>query len=204
VPVDEDIDKTFANILRSILRQDPDILLVGEIRDLETAQIAIQASLTGHLVFSTLHTNDAPTAITRLIDMGLEPFLLAATLETIVAQRLVRTICLKCKAPYQPSDEELATLGIRARDAANQRFYYGKGCEHCKNTGYRGRTALFEILDINDAIRELLLNKSSAAAIRNAAQKAGMRGLRDAGIQKIFAGNTTIEEVVRETLAFEE
>ncbi len=204
VPVDEEVGRSFANCLRAILRQDPDIVLVGEARDKETAQIAIQASLTGHLVFTTLHTNDAPTAVSRLIDMGVEPFLLAATLETVCAQRLVRTICSKCKLPYEPSEEELMQLGIKTRDVANQRFYYGKGCDHCKNTGYKGRTALFELMDVNDPIREMILNKASASAIRLAAQRAGMRTLRDAGIQKVFAGLTTIEEVVRETLAVED
>ncbi|MDW8373248.1 MAG: ATPase, T2SS/T4P/T4SS family [Planctomycetota bacterium] len=204
VPVDEEVGRTFANCLRAILRQDPDIVLVGEARDKETAQIAIQASLTGHLVFTTLHTNDAPTAVTRLIDMGVEPFLIAATLETVCAQRLVRTICIKCKAPYEPSDEELMQLGLKRRDVQGQRFYYGKGCDHCKGTGYKGRTAIFELMDINDAIRELILAKASATQLRLAAQRAGMRPLRDAGIQKIFAGLTTIEEVVRETLAIEE
>jgi len=204
VPIDDEIGKTFAHCLRSILRQDPDIILVGEVRDRDTAQIAIQASLTGHLVFTTLHTNDAPTAITRLIDMGIEPFLLAATIETILAQRLVRTVCLKCKTPYQPSEEELMNLGIRSRDVSSQRFYYGKGCETCKNTGYKGRTALFEMLQINDTVRDLVLNKASANQIRSTAQRQGMRTLRDSGIQKIFAGLTTIEEVVRETLAVED
>ena len=204
VPVDEEVGRSFAQCLRAILRQDPDIVLVGEARDKETAQIAIQASLTGHLVFTTLHTNDAPTAISRLIDMGVEPFLLAATLETVCAQRLVRTICTKCKTPYEPSEDELMQLGIKSRDVAQQRFYYGKGCENCKNTGYKGRTALFELMDVNDGIRELVLNKASAASIRIAAQRSGMRTLRDAGIQKIFAGLTTIEEVTRETLAADE
>ncbi len=204
VPVDESVGRSFANCLRAILRQDPDIVLVGEARDKETAQIAIQASLTGHLVFTTLHTNDAPTAVSRLIDMGIEPFLLSATLETVCAQRLVRTICVKCKTPYEPSEEELISLGIKTRDIAHQRFYYGKGCEACKNTGYKGRTALFELMDINDNLREMIINKASASALRGAAQKAGMRTLRDAGIQKVFAGLTTIEEVVRETLAVED
>jgi len=204
VPVDEEVGRSFANCLRAILRQDPDIVLVGEARDKETAQIAVQASLTGHLVFTTLHTNDAPTAITRLIDMGVEPFLLAATLETVCAQRLVRTICVKCKAPYEPSDEELLQLNLKKRDVAQQRFYYGKGCDHCKGTGYKGRTALFELMDINDSLRELILGKASATQLRLAAQRAGMRPLRDSGIQKVFAGLTTIEEVVRETLAVEE
>jgi type IV pilus assembly protein PilB len=204
VPVDDEVGRSFAKCLRAILRQDPDILLVGEVRDQETAKIAIEASLTGHLVFTTLHTNDAPTAITRLLDMGLEPFLLSATLETIIAQRLVRTICTKCKAPYQPSEDELLSLGIKLSEAASQRFFYGKGCDNCKNTGYRGRTAIHEMLDINDTVRELMLNRASAAQIRIAAQRAGMRTLRDAGIQKIYSGITTIEEVLRETLAAED
>jgi len=204
VPVDEEVGRSFAACLRAILRQDPDIVLVGEARDKETAQIAIQASLTGHLVFTTLHTNDAPTAVSRLIDMGIEPFLLAATLETICAQRLVRTICIKCKAPYQPNEEELLSLGIKARDVQNQRFYYGKGCEICKNTGYKGRTALFEMMDVNDTIREMIIGKASATQIRTAAQRSGMRTLRDAGVQKVFSGLTTIEEVLRETMAIEE
>ena len=204
VPVDENVGRSFAACLRAILRQDPDIVLVGEARDKETAQIAIQASLTGHLVFTTLHTNDAPTAVSRLIDMGCEPFLLAATLETICAQRLVRTICTKCKTSYEPNEEELMQLNIKVRDVSNQRFYYGKGCDNCKNTGYKGRTALFEMLDINDTLRELILNKASATELRMAAQRGGMRTLRDAGIQKIFAGLTTIEEVVRETLAVDD
>ncbi len=204
VPVDEEVGRSFSQCLRAILRQDPDIVLVGEARDKETAQIAIQASLTGHLVFTTLHTNDAPTAVTRLIDMGIEPFLLSATLETVCAQRLVRTICIKCKAPYQPSEEELMQLGIKSRDVQNQRFFYGKGCDNCKNTGYRGRTALFEMMDVNDTIREMIINKASATQMRLAAQRSGMRTLRDAGIQKIFAGLSTIEEVVKETLALED
>ena len=204
VPVDESVGRSFAHCLRAILRQDPDIVLVGEARDKETAQIAVQASLTGHLVFTTLHTNDAPTAVTRLIDMGVEPFLLAATLETVCAQRLVRTICVKCKAPYEPSDDELLQLSLKRSDVQGQRFYYGKGCDHCKGTGYKGRTALFELMDINDTLRELILSKASATQLRLAAQRSGMRPLRDSGVQKVFAGLTTIEEVVRETLAVEE
>ncbi len=204
VQIDDEIGKNFGACLRSILRQDPDVLLVGEVRDAETAQIAIQASLTGHLVFTTLHTNDAPAAVSRLIDMGIEPFLLAATLETILAQRLVRTICVKCKVPYTPSEEEIMSLGLKGRDISNQRFYYGKGCEHCKTTGYKGRTAIFELLTIDESVREMILAKSSASQIRTVAQRAGMKTLRDAGIQKIFGGVTTIEEVVKETMAAEE
>ncbi len=204
VPVDDEVGRSFANCLRAILRQDPDIVLVGEVRDKETATIAIQASLTGHLVFTTLHTNDAPTAVTRLIDMGVEPFLLSATVECVCAQRLVRTICTKCKSPYEPSEEELLLLNINPRDAKGQRFYYGKGCDNCKGTGYRGRTALFELMDINDSIRQLIIEKASAGVVRVAAQRAGMRTLRESGVLKVFAGLTTIEEVARETLAGEE
>ena len=200
VPIEEEIGKTFSNCLRSILRQDPDKILVGEIRDLETGKIAIEAALTGHIVFSTLHTNDAPTAVTRLIDMGVEPFLIAATLESIIAQRLVRTICSKCKTPYEPSEEELAMLNLTEDKIAGQNFYYGKGCEQCNDTGYKGRSALFEILDVNEKVRELILQKASAGQVRAEAQRMGMHTLRDSGIQKIFLGLTTIEEVVRETL----
>jgi len=204
VPIDDEIGKTFAKCLRSILRQDPDKILVGEVRDIDTAKIAIEASLTGHIVFTTLHTNDAPTAITRLIDMGLEPFLIAATLDTILAQRLVRTICVECKAAYQPSDEEMMMLGIKPEEARNQRFYYGKGCDRCKGTGYKGRTAVFEMLTITDDVRDMILNKSSSGHIRATAMRSGMTNLRDAGVQKIFAGLTTIEEVVRETIAMDD
>jgi type IV pilus assembly protein PilB len=204
VPIDDEIGKTFSKCLRSILRQDPDKILVGEVRDIDTAKIAIEASLTGHIVFTTLHTNDAPTAITRLIDMGLEPFLIAATLDTILAQRLVRTICVECKAAYQPSDEEMMMLGIKPEEAHNQRFYYGKGCDRCKGTGYKGRTAVFEMLTITDDVRDLILNKSSSGHIRATAMRSGMTNLRDAGVQKIFAGLTTIEEVVRETIAMDD
>lgn len=204
VPIDEEIGKTFSNCLRSILRQDPDKILVGEIRDLETAKTAIEAALTGHIVFSTLHTNDAPTAVSRLLDMGMEPFLIAATLESIIAQRLVRTICAKCKKPYDPSSEELQLLGMNEDTLSGQNFYYGAGCEVCNNTGYKGRTALFEILDMNEKIRELILASSSSGHIRAEARRMGMRTLRDAGVEKVFLGLTTIEEVVRETMDVEE
>lgn len=203
VPIKEEIGVTFAACLRSILRQDPDKILVGEIRDLETAQIAIEASLTGHIVFSTLHTNDAPSTITRLLDMGLEPFLVAATLESVIAQRLVRTICPKCKTPYQPAEEHLMELGLLPQDVEGKVFYYGKRCEHCNRTGYRGRTAIFEIMKIDSKLREMIIQKRSTDAIRAEAVAAGMRTLRDSGILKIFDGLTTIEEVVKETLAFE-
>jgi len=204
VAVDPEIGKSFANCLRSILRQDPDKILVGECRDQETAKIAIESALTGHIVFTTLHTNDAPTAITRLLDMGIEPFLLAATLETIVAQRLVRTICVNCKSHYQPSQDELQTLGLTPDQVAGQDFHYGRGCDECKQTGYKGRTALFEIMKIDEAIADMILEHASAAKIRAAANRRGMRSLRDAGVAKIFTGVTTIEEVVKETIDADE
>src|SRR5262249_9722474 len=155
-PINHDIDLTFANALRSILRQDPDIILVGEIRDLETAQIAVQASLTGHMVFSTLHTNDAATSITRLRDMGVEPFLITATLEGILAQRLVRKICVNCREEFTPSDEMLMELNLRRNDTKGKKFYYGAGCEKCNNLGFRGRTAIFELIMVDDGIRDLV------------------------------------------------
>lgn len=201
VNIDDEIGRTFGKCLRAILRQDPDKILVGEVRDVDTAKIAIESSLTGHVVFTTLHTNDAPTAVTRLLDFGLEPFLISATLQTIIAQRLVRTICTQCKAPYQPSPEELMMLGLTPDQVAGRNFYYGKGCETCNNTGYKGRTAVFEILDIDDRLRDLILESASASKLRAAAQRAGMVSLRDSGIAKVFQGITTIEEVVKETLS---
>jgi type IV pilus assembly protein PilB len=203
VPIREDIGVTYAGCLRSILRQDPDKILVGEIRDLETGQIAIEASLTGHIVFSTLHTNDAPSTITRLLDMGLEPFLVAATLEAVVAQRLVRVICMKCKAPYEPAEDRLMELGLLPQDVQGKTFYFGKRCEHCNRTGYRGRTAIFEIMKIDSKLRDMIIQQRSTDVVRAEAVAAGMRTLRDSGILKIFDGMSTIEEVVRETLAFE-
>ena len=199
VQINEDIGVTFARCLRSILRQDPDKILVGEIRDLETAQIAIQASLTGHVVLSTLHTNDAPTTITRLIDIGVEPYLLCATIEAIIAQRLVRTICTNCKTPYEPAAEALASIGLTKADLEGKQFCYGKGCQRCNNTGYRGRTAIFEIMPISDTIREMIMRVESANAIRAVARQEGMRTLRESGLLHIYDGITTIEEVVRET-----
>ncbi|GMV81863.1 MAG: pilus biosynthesis protein TapB [Planctomycetota bacterium] len=203
VPIDESIGVTYSACLRSILRQDPDKILVGEIRDLETAEIAIEASLTGHLVFSTLHTNDAPSTITRLLDMGIEAFLAAATLYAVVAQRLVRCVCSKCKDTYMPSEEQLLQVNLRAEDLEGRNFYYGRRCENCNKTGYRGRNAIFEIMPIDSKMRELILQKKSTEVIRAEAQAAGMRTLRESGILKIFDGITTIEEVIRETLAFE-
>jgi len=202
-PIKPDLGVTFSTCLRSILRQDPDKILVGEIRDKETADIAIEASLTGHLVFSTLHTNDAPSTITRLLDMGIEPFLLSATLYAVVAQRLVRVICTKCKDRYSPTEEALLELSLRPEDVEGKEFFFGRRCDHCNKTGYRGRNAIYEIMKIDTKMRELILASKSTEVVRAEAQSAGMRSLREAGILKIFDGLTTIEEVVRETLAFE-
>ncbi len=194
------IGLTFARCLRSILRQDPDIVMVGEIRDLETAEISAQASLTGHLVFSTLHTNDAPSSIARLLDLGVEPFLLTATLEGVVAQRLLRTICRKCRCEYEPTEAQLMELMLTPEDIKGKKFYYGKGCNKCNKTGYRGRIGLFEIMVFNDEIRELVMNHASPSVLRVAAQKAGMHSLRDNGLKAIYDGVTTIDEVAKETI----
>jgi type IV pilus assembly protein PilB len=200
VQINPDIGLTFARCLRHILRQDPDIILVGEIRDIETAQIAIHASLTGHLVFSTLHTNDAPTAITRLLDLGLEPFLVTATLEAVVAQRLVRKICTKCRAEFEPTEDMLWELDLTPEEVRGRTFYFGRGCDGCNNTGYRGRMGLFEIMHMDDQLRDLILHESSTNVIREEAHKRGMRSLRDAGLMAIYDGATTIEEVVKATV----
>jgi type IV pilus assembly protein PilB len=200
VQINAEIGLTFARCLRSILRQDPDIILVGEIRDMETAQIAIHASLTGHLVFSTLHTNDAPTAITRLLDLGLESYLVTATLEAVVAQRLVRRICTQCRAEFMPSEEMLRDMELTPEEVRGRTFYFGKGCENCNNTGYRGRTGIFEIMHIDDNLRDLILKQASTNVIREEARKRGMRSLRDSGLMAIYDGVTTIEEVVRATV----
>ena len=202
--INEDIGLTFARCLRSFLRQDPDIILVGEIRDLETAQIAVQASLTGHLVFSTLHTNDAPSSIARVLDLGLEPFLVTATLEAIVAQRLVRKICTHCKESYEPTEEQLMELQLTPEDVEGRVFYRGKGCPHCNHQGYRGRQALYEIMVMDDELRELIMQHASTNVLRNEARKRGMRSLRQAGLLAIYDGSTTIEEVVKETITEEE
>ncbi|MBC8200957.1 MAG: type II/IV secretion system protein [Planctomycetes bacterium] len=201
--VNTDQKLTFAKLLRSFLRQDPDVILVGEIRDLETAQIAVQASLTGHLVFTTVHTNDAPSTILRLVDLGVESFLITATVEAIVAQRLVRKICEKCKEEYEPSLEELLELQLHREDVVGRTFFRGSGCEACNNSGYRGRLALFEIMEFDDSLRELILSQASTAVIRVEAQKRGMRSLRECGMLSIFDGQTTIDEVVRETISNE-
>jgi type IV pilus assembly protein PilB len=200
VPVNPDIEVTFANVLRAILRHDPDIILVGEIRDYETAEIAIQSALTGHLVFSTLHTNDAPTAITRLRDMGVQPFLITATLEAILAQRLVRKICTECRTEFDPSDELLMELQLPIDQARQYSFYYGKGCARCNNSGYKGRTGIYELLEITDDVRDMITSDASVDDIRNFARTQGMTTLREAGLKLIFDGVTTIDEVVRETV----
>ena len=203
-PINHEIGLTFASALRSILRQDPDIILVGEVRDLETAQIAVQASLTGHMVFSTLHTNDAPTAITRLRDMGVEPFLITATLEGILAQRLVRRICEDCRTEYEPSADMLMELNMRPADVRGRKFYYGRGCDRCNNTGHRGRMGLFELILMNDELRDMVSSGTSTDQLRLACKKLGMVTLRESGLRAIFKGATTIEEVVRETILDEE
>jgi len=195
-----EIGLTFASSLRSILRQDPDIVLVGEIRDLETAQISIQASLTGHLVFSTLHTNDAPSSVARLLDLGLEPFLITATMEGIVGQRLVRKICSNCKAQFQPTEEMLMELELSPEDTAGRKFYYGKGCDYCNNTGYSGRMGIFETMVFDENIRDAIMERASSNVLRDLAVKNGMSTMREAGITAIYDGQTTIEEVVKETV----
>jgi len=200
VPVNPDIDVTFATVLRAILRHDPDIILVGEIRDYETAEVSVQSALTGHLVFSTLHTNDAPSAITRLRDMGIEPFLITACLEGILAQRLVRRICTECRTQFEPSDELLMELQLPIQQARKYKFYYGRGCQRCNNSGYKGRTGIHELLDVNDDIRDLISSNANVDEIRNFARSQGMVTLRESGLKLIFDGVTTIDEIVRETV----
>ena len=199
VPVNENIGLTFGRVLRAFLRQDPDKILVGEMRDLETAQIAIQASLTGHLVLSTLHTNDAPGAVTRLVDMGCEPFLVAATLEGVLGQRLLRRICPDCKVAYNPTAAVLAQLGLTEADTGGREFYTGQGCDACNDTGYRGRQGLFELLDMTDPIRELVSQRAATVVLKQKAQELGMKTLREDGLRNIFGGITTIEEVLKYT-----
>jgi type IV pilus assembly protein PilB len=200
IPIDHDIDVTFAKCLRAILRQDPDKILVGEIRDIETAEIAIQASLTGHMVFSTLHTNDAASTVTRLKDMGVPTFLITATVEAILAQRLVRRICLECREEVEATDDMLAELQIKRSELGDRKFYRGTGCNSCNNTGYKGRVGLFELMVIDDELRDMIMNNETADALRERAQSRGMILLRDAGVSFIFQGLTTVEEVVRETI----
>ena len=200
IPIDHDIGVTFASCLRSILRQDPDIILVGEIRDLETAEIAVQASLTGHLVFSTLHTNDAPSTITRMKDMGIPTFLITATVEAILAQRLVRRICPKCREESNPPMEILLDLGVTDETRSQYKFYRGKGCDGCNNTGYKGRIGLFELMIMNDELRDMIMQNATSDELRVKAVSYGMITLRDYGKQFVFDGFTTAEEIVRETV----
>ena len=199
--VNLDQELTFARLLRSFLRQDPDIILVGEIRDLETAQISIQASLTGHLVFATLHTNDAPSSILRLLDLGVESFLLTATIEAIVAQRLVRRICTKCKEEFVPAEEHLMELSLRASDVQGRTLYRGRGCDNCTKSGYKGRMAIFEIMLMDDELRDLVMQQASTAVLQKESRKRGMRTLRESGLLALYEGQTTIDEVVRETIS---
>ncbi len=199
VPINHQVGLTFAAALRSFLRQDPDTIMVGEIRDLETAQIAVQASLTGHVVLSTLHTNDAPGAVTRLIDMGLEPFLISASLEGVLAQRLLRRICRSCKTAYEPDKEVVSMLEVDALEIAGKQFFFGKGCTECNRSGYRGRQGLFELMPINDGIRTLITQKAPTLVLKQKSVESGMRPLREDGLRCIFDGLTTIEEVLKYT-----
>lgn len=200
VQVNTEVGLTFAAALRSFLRQDPDIILVGETRDLETARIGVQASLTGHLVFTTLHTNDAPSSIARLLDLGLESFLITATIEGILAQRLVRKICPRCKEAYTPSEDELFMLNLRPEDLEGRQLYRGVGCDYCNQSGYKGRMGLFEIMMFDDEIRELVMKQASTQLLRAEARKRGMRTLRQGGLMALYDGMTTIDEVVKETM----
>src|SRR5437867_7359066 len=199
VAINEAVGLTFSKSLRSFLRQDPDIIMVGEMRDLETAQISIQASLTGHLVLSTLHTNDAPGAVTRLIDMGVEPFLISSTLVAVLGQRLVRTVCKECRTPFEPTEAQLAMLNLSPHDLGDKVFYYGRGCANCNDTGYKGRKGICELLVINDAIRALVNERAPTVVVRQKAVELGMVTLREDGMRSIFDGETTIEEVLKYT-----
>jgi type IV pilus assembly protein PilB len=200
IPIDHEIGVTFAACLRAILRQDPDIILVGEIRDLETAEIAVQASLTGHMVFSTLHTNDAPSTVTRMKDMGVPTFLITATVEAILAQRLVRRICSQCREETTPSEDLILDLGMTIEQFKGKKVYKGRGCEVCNNTGYKGRVGLFELMVMNDTLRDMVMNNCAVDELRNAAEKFGMVTLRTAGMNFAYEGTTTLDEVVRETI----
>ena len=199
VAINDAVGMTFGKALRSFLRQDPDIIMVGEMRDLETAQISIQASLTGHLVLSTLHTNDAPGAVTRLVDMGVEPFLISSTLMAVLGQRLVRTICKNCRTPFEPTEKQLEMLNLSPHDLGDKVFHYGRGCSACNDTGYKGRKGIFELLVIGDAIRTLINERAPTVVLRQKAVELGMVTLREDGLRGIFEGDTTIEEVVKYT-----
>jgi type IV pilus assembly protein PilB len=199
VPINDAVGMTFQKALRAFLRQDPDRILVGEIRDFETAQIAIEASLTGHFVFSTLHTNDAASTVTRLVDMGIEPFLICSSLAGILAQRLVRRVCKNCQTYYAPRDSDLQRLGIDRSVAGDRKFSYGRGCPNCNHTGYKGRKALTELLSVNNEIRELIAGEAPAHQLSEKARELGMRTLREDGLAAIFSGETTVDEVLRYT-----
>jgi type IV pilus assembly protein PilB len=199
VAINEAVGMTFGKALRSFLRQDPDIIMVGEMRDLETAQIAIQASLTGHLVLSTLHTNDAPGAVTRLVDMGTEPFLVSSTLMAVLGQRLVRTICKNCRTPFEPTEQQLSMLNLSPHDLGDKVFYYGRGCSTCNDTGYKGRKGIYELLVCGDTIRTMITERAPTVVMRQKAVELGMVTLREDGLRSIFDGATTIEEVVKYT-----
>ena len=201
VAVNTEIGMTFAAALRAMLRQAPNIIMVGEIRDVETASIAINASLTGHLVFSTLHTNDAPSAITRLVDMGVKPFLVSSSIRAVLAQRLVRKICPECKEPYTPTEVELRALNLTAASLAQARFAKGRGCDRCRGTGYKGRAGIFEIFTVDDEIRHLINEGAPVSKIRQRARDLGMRTLREDGIRKVVSGMTTPEEIISATMA---
>jgi type IV pilus assembly protein PilB len=199
VAVNEAQGMTFAKALKSFLRQDPDIIMVGEIRDLVTAQISIQASLTGHLVLSSLHTNDSPGAVTRLVDMGVEPFLISSTLMAVLGQRLVRTICKNCRTPFEPTEQQLSLLGLSPHDLGDKIFHYGRGCSTCNDTGYKGRKGIYELLVVSDAIRNLVNERAPTVVVRQKAVELGMVTLREDGLRGIFDGDTTIDEVVKYT-----
>lgn len=199
VPVKESVGMTFAKALRAFLRQDPDVIMVGEMRDLETSQIAIQASLTGHLVISTLHTNDAPGAVTRLVDMGVEPFLISSTLMGVLAQRLVRKVCSSCKSPFEPTDQQLSNLNLSPHDVGDKQFYYGSGCGDCNDTGYKGRKGIYELLMVSDTIRGLINDRAPTVVVRQKAIEEGMVTLREDGLRSIFNGDSSIEEVLKYT-----
>lgn len=199
VPVNEAVGMTFAAGLRAFLRQDPDIIMLGEMRDLETSQIAVQASLTGHLVLSTLHTNDSAGAVTRMVDMGVEPFLISSTMLGVLAQRLVRTICKQCRTPFEPTDAQLEQLGLSPNELGDKAFYYGKGCGRCNSSGYFGRKGIYELLEISEAVRALVNERAPTTVIRQKAIEQGMITLREDGLQSIFGGATTVEEVLKYT-----
>ena len=199
VPVNSQVGMTFQSGLKAFLRQDPDIIMVGEMRDLETAQISIQAALTGHLVLSTLHTNDASGAVTRLLDMGVEPFLISSSLLCVLAQRLIRTICKKCKSPFEPTDNQLQMLNLDPTDLGGKEFFYGRGCSSCHDTGYHGRRGIFELLTITDPVRELIDQSAATMVIRQKAVEGGMKTIREDGLRGIYDGDTTVEEVLRYT-----